>query len=94
MLLKVSLIAPRSVSIHSASEDQWADPESEYLAGFHAGAVSKHYGNNDILTGGKKPATGVAEGGKHISYFEREGKHDILIEDWNHYMDMADLLFK
>ena len=90
----VSLIAPRSVSIHSASEDQWADPASEYLAGFHAGVVSKLYGNNDVLTGGTKPATGVAEGGKHISYFERDGKHDILLEDWNHYMDMADLLFK
>ena len=90
----VALIAPRSVAIHSASEDRWADPEGEYLSGFHAGRVSKLYGNNDILTGGKKPATNVPEGGKHISYFEREGGHDILLADWNHYMDMADLLFK
>lgn len=90
----VALIAPRSVAIHSASEDRWADPEGEYLSGFHAGRVSKLYGNNDILTGGKKPATNVPEGGKHISYFEREGGHDILLADWNHYMDMADKLFK
>ena len=89
----LALIAPRSVSLHSASLDQWADPKGEYLALYEAGKVYRLYGKKDILTRPLPPVQGAA-GGKYASFYLRTGKHDILLEDWNHYMDMADLLFK
>ncbi len=89
----ISLIAPRSVSVHCATLDQWADPKGEYLSLYEAGKVYRLYGKKDILTSPLPPEKGPA-GGKDASYYLRVGKHDILLEDWNHYMDMADLLFK
>jgi hypothetical protein len=87
------LIAPRSVSVHCATLDQWADPKGEYLSLYEAGKVYRLYGKKDILSSPLPPEKGSA-GGKDASYYLRVGKHDIVLEDWNHYMDMADLLFK
>ena len=89
----ISLIAPRSVSVHCATLDQWADPKGEYLSLYEAGKVYRLYGKKDILTSPRPPEKGAA-GSKTASYYLRVGRHDILLEDWNHYMDMADLLFK
>ena len=89
----VSLIAPRSVSVHCATLDQWADPKGEYLSLYEAGKVYRLYGKKDILSSPLPPEKGSA-GGRNASYYLRVGKHDIVLEDWNHYMDMADLLFK
>lgn len=87
----VALIAPRAVSIHSAVEDLWADPKGEYLAGYYAGEVFKLYGKNPLQSAElPSPDRGV---GTDVSYFLRSGGHNILLPDWNHYMDIADLVF-
>ena len=86
-------MAPRMILVLSGTKDYWADPKGEYLALYEAGKVYRLYGKKDILTSPLPPEKGPA-GGKDASYYLRVGKHDILLEDWNHYMDMADLLFK
>ena len=87
----VALIAPRAVSIHSATNDLWADPKGEYLAAYHAGAVYELYGKTPLTSEELPPPDqGV---GTDVSYLLRTGEHNILLQDWNHYMDMADIVF-
>ena len=89
----LALVAPRALSLHCATLDQWADPKSEYLSLYEAGKVYRLYGKKDILTTSLPPVIGAA-GGKNASFYLRKGKHDILLEDWKHYMDIADKLFQ
>jgi len=88
----IALVAPRGVAVHSATEDQWADPKGEYLSAYHAGEVFKLFGKQpltEITPPG--PATPV---GTDVSYYLRTGKHDLLLEDWTHYLNMADRILK
>lgn len=87
----IALAAPRYIAVHSATEDQWADPTSEYLATYHAGPVFKLFGmsgpDSEIPP---QPETAV---GNELSYYCRIGKHDLLASDYEHYLDRADQLF-
>ena len=87
----VALVAPRPVAVHSATEDQWADPTGEYLAAYHAGPVWELYGKTPLASA-TPPAPDRAVG-TDVSYFLRTGKHDLLLSDWIHYMDVADREF-
>ncbi len=87
----VALVAPRAVSIHSATEDLWADPKGEYLAAYHAGDVYKLYGLKPLESAEPPPPDTPV--GTHVSYALRTGKHDFLPFDWNHYLDLADRIF-
>ncbi|GAB5558794.1 MAG: acetylxylan esterase [Synoicihabitans sp.] len=87
----IALMAPRPVYIASATEDRWADPRGEFLAGKHAESVYALY---------KKEGLGVADQpppdhpvGGHIGYHLRTGGHDILAYDWEQYMNFADRHF-
>ena len=88
----LALVAPRTLSIHSATLDQWADPKGEYLSAFHAGKIFALYGKNPLLSPNMPPADTPV--GDDISYMIRTGKHDLCREDWMHYLDMADRIFK
>ena len=70
----LSLIAPRALYVASAEGDAWADPVGERLSLQQAQKVYDFLG------------VGPEKTGYHI----REGKHNITLEDWNHYMDFAD----
>lgn len=88
----IALLAPRTVAIHSATGDQWADPKGEYLSAYHAGPVFKLFGKTPLVSAEPpEPEHGV---GTDVSYYCRIGAHDILLSDWKHYMDMADRIFK
>ena len=69
----IALIAPRPVHIASATEDRWADPKGEYLAGYHAAPVYQLLGKQGL--------------GKEIRYHLRTGKHDVTDFDWEQYMN-------
>ncbi len=88
----IALAAPRAIAVHSATEDLWADPKGEYLSAYHAGKVFELYGK-EPLKSAKMPSPETPVG-SDVSYFLRTGKHDILLSDWQHYLDMADRLFK
>ncbi len=88
----ISLIAPRPVCIASATEDLWADPKGEFLSGVHAAEVYRLFGaeglGTDVMPQPDRPVTG------EISYHLRTGKHDQTLEDWLHYWELADRLFR
>ena len=88
----IALIAPRTIAVHSATEDQWADPKGEYLSAWHAGPVFQLFGKK-TLTSEVPPEPEYAVG-TDVSYYCRIGKHDLLRSDWEHYLNMADRLFK
>ena len=81
----IALIAPRPVYVASASLDDWADPEGEYLSALHASPIYELYGKKG-LTSPAMPAINTPVGEGHIGYHLREGKHDINAYDWAQYI--------
>lgn len=88
----LSLIAPRALCIGSATEDLWADPKGEFLAGVYASEVYRLFGVQGMPTN-IHPAADVNVTGE-VSYHMRTGKHNILLQDWEHYLEAADNFFR
>lgn len=88
----LSLVAPRPLYVASASEDQWADPKGEFLAAKHAEPVYALFGKKGLGTD-TMPAPNQPVG-ETIGYHLRAGEHDILLYDWEQYMNFADRHFK
>lgn len=89
----IALIAPRAVYVAGASEDLWADPKGEYLSLYHAGPVYRLYGK-EVLTSPDPPAVQTPVGTNIMGFHIREGKHDIVLYDWEQYINLADRNFK
>lgn len=89
----IALIAPRPVYIASASDDQWADPEGEYLSGYFATRVYALYGLKG-LTSDKQPGVNAPVGDGSIGYHMRQGEHALRLYDWQQYIRFADRFFK
>lgn len=87
----LSLIAPRSLCIGSATEDLWADPKGEFLAGLHASEVYRLFGATGMPVT-EHPAPDVNVTGE-VSYHLRTGAHNILWQDWDHYLTVAETVF-
>ena len=86
--LPSSWVAPRPVYIASATEDLWADPKGEFLGGKLANPVYALYGEKGLAEEAPPPPdTSV---GDFIGYHARTGKHNILLFDWQQYMNFAD----
>lgn len=84
----IALIAPRPVYIASATEDLWADPKGEFLGGKLAEPVYALFGEKGL--GMDEPPPPDKSVGDFIGYHARTGKHDILLFDWEQYMNFAD----
>lgn len=84
----ISLIAPRPVYVASAFDDKHSDPEGEYASAKAAEKVYQLLGSEGL------PCDAWPEIGKSVQcglgYHVREGKHDVLSIDWEHYLDFAD----
>jgi hypothetical protein len=85
----IALMAPRLVYVASASKDDWADPEGEFLSCVHAAPVYNLFKLQGVGTDKfPEPDTPLQTG--HIGYHLRTGKHDLNEYDWNCFMDFAD----
>jgi hypothetical protein len=81
-------IAPRPLLICSATGDDWADPQGEFLAAKEASQVYDWLGKDSL-----KDATFPAENNllNHtVGYHIRPGDHGVGIADWTVFMDFAD----
>ncbi len=88
----LALIAPRPLYIASAMGDQWSDPKGEFLSAFNAGPVYALFNKKGIeqpsMPALNKPV------GNTIRYHIRDGKHDVLLYDWQQYLVFADEQWK
>lgn len=88
----ISLIAPRPVLITSAVEDRWSDPKGEFLAAVAADPVYRLLGGDGVGSTQWPEAPGFVPG--KIGYWIRQGKHDVLLEDWKTYIAFAESHFR
>ncbi len=70
----ISLIAPRVVSIGSAEEDLWANPEAECKSTEKA----------------SKKWVELEKSAEKVGYYVRKGKHYLSREDWNRFLSFFD----
>jgi hypothetical protein len=89
----LALIAPRLLYITSASEDIWADPESEFLSCTLAESVFNLFGLKGLRIG-EIPGANSPVIGEHMAYHLREGGHNLTEYDWNCFMDYSDKYMK
>ncbi|RBP39061.1 hypothetical protein DES53_11085 [Roseimicrobium gellanilyticum] len=84
----IALMTPRPVYIASATEDNWADQKGEFLGGKLAEPVYALFSLKGL--GVDEPPAPDKSVGDAIGYHNRTGKHDILLYDWEQYMNFAD----
>lgn len=86
----LGLIAPRPAYIASATKDGWADPTSEFRTVIQASPIYRLYGlETSPVRKFPAPETPLHEG--HVGYHLRTGEHNLTLQDWNNFMDFADL---
>ena len=90
--LLLSLIAPRPLFVASAQDDPLSDPEGEFQSAKAASAVYSLFGLKGLPSNASFQVGKLT--GKDIRYYCRPGKHDMLLEDWQRYIDFANEHFK
>ncbi len=88
----LAAIAPRPLLVCSATGDNWADPEGEFLAAQAASEVYQWLGK-DSLIGASMPDENHLLN-QTVGYHIRPGKHGIGIADWTVFMDFANRQWK
>ena len=88
----LALIAPRPLYVASAVEDDWADPEGEFLAALYASPIYELYGKRGLT--GKMPSVNQPMHDGDVAYHIRKGGHDINLYDWTQFVHFADKYFK
>lgn len=78
--------APHRVYVCSAGEDQWADPEKEYLSCVAADGYFRKQGLSGFVHPDRFPVPGDFFGEGHIGYHLRPGTHYLSREDWQHFI--------
>jgi len=90
----LALVAPRPLYVASAIQDEWADPEGEYLSWCYAQEVYALYAESP-KTPCQFPAVNQPQilKGLPMGYHVRKGDHDITLYDWKRFMEFGDLHF-
>jgi hypothetical protein len=89
----LSLIAPRGLYVACASEDLWGDPRGSYLALYHALPVFKLLKTKSDMPYEMPPLNKQIMNGA-VGFHIRDGAHNMLIRDWNNFMNLADRILK
>lgn len=89
----IALIAPRPVYVASAERDLWGDPHGQYLALCQAAPAYNLFKVKSDFTETLPPVNTPVFSG-NMAYHIRDGKHNMLLKDWNYFMDYADIVLK
>lgn len=93
MHMLMALIAPRALYVASAADDLWADPRGSYLSLFNSLPVYNLLKIKSSLPHEMPPLNKPVISGK-TGYHIRDGAHNMLLKDWNWFMDFADMVLK
>jgi hypothetical protein len=93
MHMLIALAAPRALYVDCASDDLWGDPQGSYLALYNAVPVFKLLGLKSDIPEAMPPLNKQVICGK-VAFHIRDGAHNMLLKDWNWFMDFADLVLK
>jgi hypothetical protein len=93
MHMLLALIAPRSLYIDCADEDLWGDPHGSYLSLYNAIPVYNLLGRNSEIPE-SMPALNKQVISGRVGFHIRDGAHNLLMRDWNRFMDFADTVLK
>jgi hypothetical protein len=89
----MALIAPGALYVASADKDLWGDPRGQYLALYHSQPVFRLLDKNTALPDIMPTLNTPVRSGK-LAYHIRDGEHNLLLKDWNWFMDHADVVLK
>jgi hypothetical protein len=93
MHMLMALTAPRALYIACADKDIWGDTKGSWLALYESRHVHKLY-NPSVNLPSYVPPLNKAFSSGNIGFHIREGEHNLLIEDWLHFMDFSDDFYK
>jgi hypothetical protein len=93
MHMLLALTAPRALYVDCASEDLWGDPRGSYLSLYNACAVFRLLGEVSDISEEMPPLNKQLISGK-VAFHIRDGVHNMLLKDWNWFMDFADIVLK
>ncbi len=93
MHMLLALIAPRALYVDCASEDLWGDPAGSYISLYKSVPVFNILGAKSDLPEVMPPLNKQVMSGK-VAYHVRDGVHNMLLKDWNFFMDFADVVMK
>nr|ALL53565.1 hypothetical protein [uncultured firmicutes bacterium contig_31] len=83
----LALVAPRNLYISSASQDDWADPKSEFLACAAASPVYELLGYRGLVSPDRYPEENECFHEGKIGYHLRKGTHYMGRYDWHKIME-------
>ncbi len=83
-----ALIAPRPLLILSGVQDDYSDPEGEFLGGLGATPVYRLLGSEGVPIDKWPPPQTLLDG--TIGYYLRPGGHNVTMEDWQATLTWAD----
>jgi hypothetical protein len=93
MHMLLALIAPRALYIDCADEDLWGDPHGSYISLYKAVPVFILLGKNSDIPELMPPLNKQLISGR-VGFHIRDGAHNLLLRDWNWFMDFADKVLK
>ena len=93
MHMLLALIAPRALYVDCADEDLWGDPKGSYMSLYNAIPVFNLLGRNSDIPELMPPLNKQVISGR-VAFHIRDGAHNLLLRDWNWFMDFADKVLK
>jgi hypothetical protein len=93
MNMLLALVTPRILYVDCADEDLWGDPRGSYLALYYAVPAFNLFGSKSDIPETMPPMNKQLISGK-VAFHVRDGIHNLLLKDWNWFMDFADLVLK
>jgi len=93
MHMLLALIAPRALYVDCAADDLWGDPRGSYLSLYNALPVFRLFDKTTAIPEAMAPLNKPVTSNS-IGYHIRDGAHNMLLKDWNWFMDFGDAVFK